>query len=89
MMFSVRLLPGSAARCKGNGKQGSAGAALGSALGAMDSKGGRNRGQKARPRPKANSAAMEDVLHGAPRNAMDFGTERNQASENGLRRYRG
>ena len=50
IMFSVLLDHGSAARCKGNGKHGKApsvDASCPASAGAMDSKGGRNRGQKA------------------------------------------
>ncbi len=49
IMFSVLLDHGSAARCKGNGKHGKAPPSVEASCpsGAMDSKGGRNRGQKA------------------------------------------
>ena len=63
MIFSVLLAPGNAARCNGNGKQGMAGVAVESP-GAMDSKGGRNRGQNAMPAVTATArTARADSRH--------------------------
>ena len=61
MIFSVLLAPGNAARCKGNGKQGVAGVAA-LAPGAMDSRGGRNRGQNATPAVTATPRAASRHL---------------------------